>query len=120
MLTFGFVGNAQQNKQAQPTPEQKAERESNKATKQLSLNDKQKAIFKQFALQRINTNLPLRQKLKTTTDAAAREVIKKDILAGRDKFHANVNSILLPEQKPKWAEIIKRKEEMGAKKQARR
>lgn len=90
--------------------EQKAQAETAKATKKLALNDKQKAIYKQFVLQRMAVNKPIRQKLKATTDLATRESLKKELNANRDKFRTNVNAMLNPEQQVKWAEHNKRQD----------
>lgn len=116
IFTLGLNGFSQEVRKnpAKQTNEQKAETESVRAAKRLSLNDKQKSVFKQFALQRLEMNKPLRIKLKNTSDAATKEAITKEINANRDKFRANVNAMLNPEQQTKWAEMSKRHDEKGA------
>ena len=106
----GFSQEVQKNT-VKRTPEQKAETEAARATKKLMLNDKQKAIYKQFVMQRIATNKPVRQKLKTSTDAAAKEALNNEIKTNRDKFRINVNAMLNPEQQFKWAEMNKRQDQ---------
>jgi len=108
----GFAQDVKQNtaKQKQ-TPEQRAETESVRAAKKLTLNEKQKAIYKQFALQKISANKVIRQKLKTTTDAVTKESLNKEIAANRDKFRTNDNAMLNPEQQAKWAELNRQRDQ---------
>lgn len=91
------------------TPEQRAERETQRMAKELSLTTEQQAKFKSFALERMNEAAPLRAKMKSNTDKTERGQLFKDMKGIREKFDSNVKSILTEEQLPKWDE---RKKEM--------
>ena len=109
-VCFSGLGQEIKHNPNKQDPEQKAETETAKATKKLTLNDKQKAVYKQFVLQRIAANKPIRQKLKTTTDANTQATLKKELDTNRDKFRANVNAMLNPEQQTKWTEMNMRQD----------
>ena len=90
------------------TAEQRADKETTKATGALSLNDSQKATFKKLALERFTANMPLREKAKASTDKAQKQTLRTQILANNDKFFTTVNAMLTPEQQTKWAEHRKK------------
>lgn len=121
LLAFGtltFTGFSQDGRKHAPVgqmnPNDRAEKEAGQATKKFGLSETQRVKFKQFSLDRINANKPLRQKLNNTTDAAAKQTIEAQIKANRDIFYNNVKGIMTPEQQVKWAESKKKFEEKKA------
>lgn len=111
-LTFSAV--AQNEKTATPsssqpqlTPEQKADKETAKATSALVLNESQKAKFKQFSLDRITANRALRAKATTKEEKQKTHELVK---ANNDKFFTSVNALLTPEQQTKWVDHKKKME----------
>lgn len=103
-------GNKVANTTEQLSPEQKADKETSKATAALGLNDSQKAKFKQFSLDRINANRPLREKAKASTDKTEKQALNTQFKANVEKFFSNVNGILNADQQLKWAEQKKNHE----------
>lgn len=96
--------------QAPLTPEQRADKETTKATTALSLNEDQKAKFKTYALDRIRSNRALREKAKASTDKTEKQKLHQEAKANNDKFYNNVNSILNADQQVKWADHKKKQE----------
>lgn len=92
------------------TPDQKAENETKKATAALGLTDAQKVKFKQFSVERINANKPLREKAKASADKTEKQTLHAQVKANNEKYFNNVNAILTAEQQPKWAEHRKKVE----------
>jgi hypothetical protein len=117
-LTFTGLSQAaapkQRAGQVAPNPETKAEKEAGQATKKFGLNETQRVKFKQYSLERINANKPLRQKMNAATDQATKDNLEKQIKANRDIFFENVKAIMTPEQQVKWAESRKKFEEKKA------
>ena len=99
---------AASNAQPELTVEQKAERETIKATAALGLSDAQKATFKKLATERFTTNKPLREKARASSDKAEKQALRKQLKANNEKFFTSVNSMLTPEQQPKWADYRKK------------
>lgn len=100
-----------------PTPEEQAQKQTDRATREFGLTTDQQSKFKAFALERINTVQPIREKMKTTTDKAERQKMHGEMKAANDKFDQNVKGILTAEQLPKWEarkeqHMEKRKEHM--------
>ncbi len=116
---FTTAAHAQAAKQAssdQPTQtaEQKAIEQTQKASKQLGLSIDQESKFKGFALERINTIAPLKQKMKSSSDKTAKQATQNEIKAAREKFFSNVNAILNADQQVKWANHKKKLEEKNS------
>lgn len=110
-LAFTSVAqNANRNAGAQApvTAEQRAEKETAKATTALGLNDSQKATFKKLAIERFNANKPLREKMKSTTNATEKESIHSQVKANNEKFFTTVNAMLTPDQQTKWTDHRKK------------
>lgn len=119
-----FVSKAQNNsktaestEQTTMTPEQKADKETKTAVVKLGLDEAQQAKFKVYALDRARSNKALREKGKTATKEE-RLKYRAEAKTNNDKFHANVNTILTPDQQVKWAEHKKKMDEKHAKNQA--
>ncbi len=111
-----FSGLAQGSKTAQPateqqTPEERATKETNMIAANLGLTDAQKTKFKQFALDRVAANKPLKEKIRNAaTTKEERQTIHAQVKANNEKFFANVNGMLTAEQQPKWADHKKKVE----------
>lgn len=84
------------------SPEERAERETNRMTRELTLTTEQQSQFKAFALERINGIKSLQDKIKASTDQAEKESLQNEIKVVGEKFDTNVKSILTAEQLPKW------------------
>lgn len=93
------------------TAEQRADKETAKATTALGLNESQKTTFKKLALERFSANMPLREKGKAATTTSEKETIHNQIKANNDKFFNTVNAMLTPEQQTKWADHRKKMQE---------
>jgi periplasmic protein CpxP/Spy len=110
-LTFAGIA---QNDTAQPaqklSPEQRADKQTDKVATHLNLSDAQKSAFKKLTMERINQNQPLKQKMNATKNKEERTAIQNQIKANNDKFFASVNSMLTPEQQTKWVEHRKKME----------
>lgn len=110
-----FTGLAQNDRSSQPaktqmTPEQRAEKQTEKVTAHLNLSDAQKSTFKKLSIERINQNQPLRQKMRNSTNKEEKASLQNQIKANNEKFFASVNSMLTPDQQTKWAEHKKKME----------
>lgn len=102
------------NRKAAGTPvtaEQKAEKETAKATSALGLNESQKTTFNKLAIERFNANKPLREKMKTASTPTEKDAIHTQIKANNDKFFNTVNAMLTPDQQTKWADHRKKMQE---------
>jgi hypothetical protein len=108
-----FSGISQNNRTAQTvqlTPEQKAEKQTEKVAMHLTLSDAQKSTFKKLTVERINQNQPLKQKIKSTSNKEERMKLHNQVKANNEKFYNSVNSMLTPAQQTKWAEHKKKME----------
>jgi hypothetical protein len=94
--------------------EAKATRHTERATKELALNDEQKSKFKKFDMDRLYKIQPIQEKIKATSDEKEKENLKLQKKQINDEFIQNVNGILTPAQqeifKKKIEEIIEKKE----------
>ena len=119
---FTTVAQAQASKQGSTqapvkSNEDRAVEETQKASKQLSLSIDQESKFKGYALERLNTVVPLKQKAQASTDKAVKQAAHADVKAAREKFFNNVNSMLNADQQAKWATHRKKMEEKNAESQ---
>ncbi|MDX2172693.1 MAG: hypothetical protein SFY56_06190 [Bacteroidota bacterium] len=89
----------------QHTPEEHAKHGAKWATKNLGLTADQTPKWEAAALTRINANAPLREKLKGSTTPDERKATHQQMKANMEKFDAEVNGFLTPEQKTKWEKI---------------
>lgn len=94
--------------QPQLTVEQKADKETAKATTALGLSDTQKSTFHKLALERFTANKPLRDKAKQSSDKTEKQSLQSQVKANNEKFFTSVNSMLTPEQQTKWADHRKK------------
>jgi hypothetical protein len=89
----------------QHTPAEHAKHGAKWATKNLGLTADQETKWEAAALERINANAPLREKLKGSTTPDERKAIHKDMKVNMEKFDANVTTFLTADQKTKWEKI---------------
>ncbi len=112
-LTTPTVSNAQTTAKVAtkpaPTIEERAEKQTMKAVKELGLNDEQKAQFKKFALDRLYKVQPINEKIQSTSDEKEKASLRTQRKQINEEFFNNVNGILTPAQQEIWK---KKKEEM--------
>ncbi|GIV27217.1 MAG: hypothetical protein KatS3mg027_1031 [Bacteroidia bacterium] len=89
--------------------EAKANKQTEKAAKELALNDEQKSKFKKFAMDRLYKVQPINEKIKATKDEAEKQNLKAQKKQINEEFFNNVNNILTPAQQELWK---KKKEEL--------
>jgi protein CpxP len=87
-------------KKEAPTPEQIAERQSNRLQKVLTLTDEQKQRVYAAIAKRATTVQQLR-----STNASDNNALKASIKPVNDQFIKDVDATLTPEQKKKWDEF---------------
>lgn len=89
--------------------DQRAQRNSQKAAKDLGLNADQTSKWEMAAKERMTANQPIREKLMGSTTPEERKQLHQQSKAINDKFDAAVTGFLTPEQKTKWETIKKQK-----------
>lgn len=82
------------------TPEQKAQLQTDKLEKLLSLNADQKQKVYAAALKKNNSIKAAKEEHKNDTDK--KEKLGPKIKAARETYVSEVNAVLTPEQKTKW------------------
>lgn len=87
--------------------EAKANRQTERATKELGLNEEQKSKFKKFAMDRLYKIQPIQEKIQATSDEKEKQNLKLQKKQINEEFFNNVNSILTPAQQ----ELLKQKKE---------
>jgi Spy/CpxP family protein refolding chaperone len=124
MLTLGFVaalatGLQAQSQEAMPSPasqqqatkqlspSERAKKDAERAGKQLSLSEDQKAKWEAASLERINANTPIKQKLESCTTPEERKTYRSQLRANQEKYHTTVTALLTPEQKAKYDQMKK-------------
>jgi len=94
--------------------EAKATRHTERAAKELALNEDQKSKFKKFEMDRLYKIQTIKEKIEATSDEKEKENLKLQKKQINDEFIQNVNGILTPAQqelfKKKIEEIIEKKE----------
>jgi len=116
MFSLGFGAFAQRGAQREmPSPEQRAERMTNRMAEQLELSDEQKQKIYQL-------NLENAQKRQAEWEARKSEMeSKREAMQQQRKQQTDeIEAILSPEQKAKWAEIRESNRKRGEKMQQRR
>ncbi|HXD92787.1 MAG TPA: hypothetical protein VNX01_06200 [Bacteroidia bacterium] len=94
------ASNAQPVKKDAPTPDQMAERQSNRLQKVLTLTDEQKQRVYTAIAKRATTVQQLR-----STNASDNNALKASIKPVNEQFIKDVNATLTPEQQKKWDEF---------------
>jgi hypothetical protein len=102
---------AASNSRSELTVEQRAEKETTKATGALGLSEVQKTTFKKLALERFTANKSLRDKAAASTDKTEKQNLHTQMKSNNEKFFSSVSSFLTPEQQTKWAEHKKKMQE---------
>jgi len=82
---------------SQGTPEERAERQLQTMTKQLSLSADQSAKLKPILLQRVTEQQTLRQKMQGN-----RQAMMTEMKTMQDKYNAQFKTILIPDQYTKY------------------
>lgn len=80
----------------------KADRQTEKAAKELALNEEQKSKFKKFDIDRLYKIQPINEKIKSTKDENEKAQLKAQKQQINQEFFNNVNSILTPAQQELW------------------
>ncbi len=86
----------------QLNPEQRAKRDAGRAEQNLGLNAEQKTKWEAAALERINTNSALKEKLRASTSESDKKQCREQMKANAKKFDETVVAFLSPDQKVKW------------------
>lgn len=94
-----------------PSPDERARHEANKAERQLGLDAEQKVKWEAAARERASVNLPLKEKLAGATTPEERKKLHQQLKASNDKFEDSVNGFLNAEQKTKFAQVKKERRE---------
>jgi hypothetical protein len=93
------------------TPEEHAKKAAEWAQKKLGLTAQQKSDWEVAALKREMANQPYHEKLKGSTTPEERKDLHTQIKANRDAFDGTVSGFLTPEQKTKFEQIKKQKQD---------
>lgn len=93
------------------TPEERAKKAAEWAGKKLGLSAQQKSDWEVAVLKREMANKPFHDKLKGSTTPEERNDLHTQIRANRDAFEATINGFLTAEQKTKFEQIKKQKQE---------
>lgn len=94
------------------TAQERAKKGADYMSKELGLNDDQKAKWEAAALERITANAPAFEKLKGSTTPQERKSMRAAIKSNQERFDATVTAFLTAEQKTKYnavKESIKKK-----------
>jgi periplasmic protein CpxP/Spy len=111
---LAFPGNAQDTKtppetkgekRKNATPEERAKHDANRAEKELGLSADQKSKWETAALERIKSNMPVRDKMKGSTTPEERKTLHGQAKTNMEKFDNDVKGFLSPEQKTKWEKM---------------
>ena len=110
------AGTGKQEAMKNATPEERAKHEATRAEKQLSLTADQKTKWEAAALERINANGPIKEKMKGSTTPEERKTLHSQAKVNFDKFDASIGSFLTADQKTKFEQMKKdRKDKREAK-----
>jgi hypothetical protein len=97
-------GAARQEKVKDLSPEQRADRETQKMKEKLGLNEDQQQKWRQASVERHSANDPLRRKMQGSTTQEERASLKKQMRSNEDAFITKVMSFLNEDQKKKLEE----------------
>jgi Spy/CpxP family protein refolding chaperone len=87
------------------TPEERAARGAERAAKDLGLSADQKSKWQTAALERINANAPLHEKMKGSTTPEERKSLHQQAKANNEKFDNTVKGFLTPDQNTKYEQM---------------
>jgi Spy/CpxP family protein refolding chaperone len=97
--------NAQQGAKKGGTPQERAQRGAERAAKELGLSADQKSKWEAAALERINANAPLHEKMKASTTPEDRKALHQQAKANNEKFDNTVKGFLTPDQNTKYEQM---------------
>ena len=106
-------GNGNQNKEQHKnlSPDERAKKETNKASSELGLTEDQKMKWEQASMERIAANAPLKEKMQGSTTPEERKSLKSQIKSNNKKFDESVLAFLTTEQKSKYEAFKQKKKE---------
>ncbi len=128
LLVASFSSNAQETKKMPSakkqerknlSPEERAKADADRAEKKLGLNAQQKTDWEAASLKRIVANKPYQDKMRGSTTPEERKDLRAKIKESADRFDATVNAFLTSEQKTKFEQFKKQREEERNKKMKR-
>lgn len=91
--------------------QEKAKFYSERLGKELGLSDEQKTKWEAAALERMQANEPIKEKLKGSTTPEERRKLHTQAKANHDKFDATVATFLTAEQKAAYEKLKKEQRE---------
>ncbi len=94
------------------SPAEQAKQNTERAAKELGLSNEQKVKWEVAALERINANAPMREKIKGSTTPEERRNIRQQTRVNNQKFEQTVTAFLTPDQKSKFDKLKEDKKEM--------
>ena len=103
----GRHGGTKGDRMKNATPQEKAKHDADKAEKELTLTADQKIKWEGAALERINANAPMHEKMKGTTTPEERKTLHAQTKVNGDKFDAEVSAFLTADQKTKFEQMKK-------------
>jgi hypothetical protein len=96
------------------SPNEKADKQTDKMTEKLGLNPSQSASWEAASNTRNSLNKPLHDKLKGATTPEERKSLRQQMKTNNDNFETTINSFLTAEQKIKYETL--KKEQMAKRK----
>lgn len=120
LLVASFSTNAQETKKMPPaknqerknlSPEERAKADADRAEKKLGLNAQQKTDWEAASLKRIIANKPYQDKMRGSTTPEERKDLRAKMKENADKFDVTVSAFLTSEQKTKYEQFKKQREE---------
>lgn len=107
-----------ENKERTPmSPEERSKKNVKWAEKELGLNAEQKVKWEAAAVERINANAPLHEKMKGSTTPEERKAVHAQAKVNNEKFNTSVEAFLTAEQKTKWAQVKEKRKQAHKDKQ---
>jgi len=97
------------------SPDQRAAKDAEHAEKSLGLNADQKAKWQAAALERINANEPIRDKMQGATTPEERQSIRQQMKSNNDRFESTVTAMLTSDQKAKYDQMKSERHGRGGK-----
>lgn len=84
------------------TPEQKAQKQTDRMTCLLNLNESQQKKFYEYSLTRITVNGSIHKEAEKTTDEKIKKKHREQMQVNRTSFDNNVKAMLNTDQLTKW------------------
>ena len=93
------------------TPEQRAKRDADMAQQKLGLSAEQKVKWEEAGLDRIRRGEPIKTKMRGPTTPEERKELQSQMEANKERYLSTIAAILTPEQKVKYDQFQKEREE---------